>query len=127
MKATFRNVLPTTLVIAAIFAGGGAMAAGKIGETQMCIDSQRINNTPIIDRRTILVQMRGPREYKRIDLVKECAGLQEGTGFGYSSSINKLCVQDTLKVLEVAGGTCLIDKIVNIDETEAKSLLDRKR
>ena len=79
------------------------------------------------DRRTILVEMRAPREYKRIDLVQECPGLRDGTGFGYSTSINKLCVQDPLKVLEVAGGTCLIDKIVNIDEAEARTLMENKR
>lgn len=68
ISATFRTLLPAVLVIAMTAATGSAMAAAKIGETQMCIDSQRINNTPIIDRRTILVEMRAPREFKRIAL-----------------------------------------------------------
>lgn len=127
MRALFRTPWPAALLVAVTIVTGGAMAGAQVGATQMCIDSQRINNTQISDRRTIVVEMRGPREYKRIDLVRECPGLREGTGFGYSTSINKLCIQDPLKILEVAGGTCLIDKIVNIDEAEAKALMKDKR
>jgi len=104
-----------------------ALAEGeKIGDTQMCINSQDINDTSIIDHRTILVSMRGPRGYKRIDLANDCTGLSPGTGFAYSTSLSKLCKQDMLKVLETAGQTCIIDKIVTIDEAEAKAIRSNK-
>ena len=127
MTKSFSALLALTLGTMIATSGDAAIAADQIGETQMCIDSQKIHNTPIIDRKTILVEMRAPRGFKRIDLVSECSGLRDGVGFGYSTSINKLCKQDTLKVLETAGGTCLIDQIVTIDEQEARALLARKR
>jgi len=105
----------------------GAVAAqgSKVGETQMCIDTRDIRKTPVIDRRTILVEMRG-KGYKRIDLLAGGSGLDQSTGFGFSTSLNKLCVQDGLQVLEAGGARCMIDKIVTIDDDEARALKARR-
>ncbi len=88
--------------------------------TQQCINLRSIKQTPVIDNKTILVEMKG-KTYKRIDLRNRCSGLKIEGGFSHATSINKLCIQDTLRVLN-SGGICMIDKIVDITEEEAKAL-----
>ncbi len=118
-----------TIVLLVAASGSPALAAegSKVGDTQMCIDTTAIRQTPVIDSRTILVEMRGgSRGYKRIDLLSSCPGLDRQSGFGFSTSINRLCVPDGVHALE-SGAVCMIDKIVTIDEREAKELLAKKR
>lgn len=122
-----KSFILAALVVAPSLAVSPLAAQGSnIGEAQMCIESAAMRRTPVIDSRTILVEMRGgARGYKRIDLKGSCPGLDRQTGFGFSTSINKFCIQDALHVLD-GGATCMIDKIVTIDEREAKELLARK-
>lgn len=103
-----------------------AVDGDSVGDTQMCIDSHHIRDAPVIDGKTILVKMRVPKDgYKRIDLIRNCAGLYDGSGFAYSSSLNKLCKQDGLIAIGSGGAHCFIDKIVTIDEAEATELMKR--
>lgn len=95
------------------------------GEEQQCIRLAFIDETPVIDNQTILVEMKGNGGYKRIDLLNRCSGLKIEGGFAYSTSINRLCKQDRLTVLR-AGTPCMIEKIINITEDEAEELMDRK-
>ncbi len=130
MASTFKTLNRTLTIVAAVggFLAAPAIAADgdSVGDTQMCIDSNHIDDTPVIDSKTILVRMTVPKDgYKRIDLINNCAGLNKGSGFAYDSPINKLCKQDTLTVLGPGGSTCLIDKIVTIDKAEAKELMER--
>jgi len=119
----------THAAVAALVLGGlsgPALADGhKEGEekTQQCIRLRDIDQTPVIDNKTILVEMRG-NKYKRIDLINRCSGLKIEGGFSYSTSINQLCIQDTLRVLR-AGSVCMIDKIVDITPEQADVLKDR--
>jgi len=116
-----------TLGFAAAVVASPAWADGEnIGDTQMCIESNRISSTQILNRKTILVKMSPGNGYKRIDLLNNCSTLDKTTGFAYDTSINKLCKQDALRVLD-SGQTCLIDKIVTIDAAEAKALQQRKK
>ncbi|MBD24126.1 MAG: hypothetical protein CMG46_03865 [Candidatus Marinimicrobia bacterium] len=103
-----------------------ATDGSNIGDTQMCINSEHIIDTPVIDRKTILVKMLIPKDgYKRIDLVRNCSGLYEGNGFSYDTSLNKLCKQDLLFANGSAGSACLIDQIVTIDKAEARRLIEK--
>jgi hypothetical protein len=106
---------------------GGAFADGHEGDkeekTQQCIRLQDIDQTPVIDNKTILVEMRG-NKYKRIDLLNRCSGLKIEGGFSYSTSINQLCIQDSLRVLR-AGTVCMIDQIVDITPEQAQALKDK--
>ena len=114
--------LATGVLVAAV-----AKAEGEtIGDTQMCVRLQYIDQTPVIDNKTILVKMKGKGGYKRIDLINKCGGLKIQGGFSHSTSINQLCTSDLLRVLEPVGSTCMIDKIVTIDKAEAKLLLAKK-
>jgi hypothetical protein len=114
--------LATGVLVAAV-----AKAEGdKVGDTQQCVRLQFIDSTPVIDNKTILIKMKGKGDYKRIDLLNNCSGLKIEGGFSHSTSINQLCTSDPLRVLGPVGSTCLIDKIVTIDEAEAKMLLAKK-
>ena len=114
--------LATGVLVAAV-----AKAEGEnIGDTQMCVRLQYIDQTPVIDNKTILVKRKGKGGYKRIDLINKCGGLKIQGGFSHSTSINQLCTSDLLRVLEPVGSTCMIDKIVTIDKAEAKLLLAKK-
>lgn len=97
------------------------MAAKAAGETQDCIRLRDISDSPTIDDKTILLKMRAAHQFKRIDLLNSCPGIAF-SGFARSSPEDKFCRTDTLKVLELGGMNCKIDKIVTIDEAEAKTL-----
>ena len=98
----------------------------KVGDTQMCIESNRIKNTQVLDNKTVLISMDTARDnFKRIDLARTC-GLTGGRTFSYSTSLPKLRKQDVLTVIET-GEACVIDQIVTIDSAEAKSLQAAKK
>ncbi len=123
MKPFPKLLASTTLALGAVIAATtSAHAAGEnIGDTQQCIQLSRIDNSPAIDSRTILIEMEGNGGFKRIDLTSSCPGLVFN-GFSISTPIDKLCTSDTLTVPDNGGAVCLIDKIVTIDEAEAKAL-----
>ena len=121
---TFPKSLPSTILAlgALIALSASAYAAGEnIGDTQQCIQLSRIENSPAIDSRTILIEMKGNGGFKRIDLTSSCPGLIFN-GFSITTPIDKLCTSDSLTVPDNGGAVCLIDKIVTIDEDEAKAL-----
>lgn len=120
-KRTFSLVLGLVAVVAA---GAASSREGdSVGERQQCIQTGWIDQTVVIDNRTILVEMKG-QGYKRIDLANNCSGLKLQGGFSYSTSTNDLCTSNTLRVVESggAGSTCVIRDIITIDEQEAKAL-----
>tara|TARA_R110000868_G_scaffold181796_3_gene422732 strand:+ start:638 stop:1027 length:390 start_codon:yes stop_codon:yes gene_type:complete len=123
----WRRALSLAIIAGSFLATPVVAADGdNIGDTQMCINSNHIKDTPVIDSKTILVKMDLPQDgYKRIDLLRECAGLNNGSGFAYDTPLNKLCKQDTLIALGSGGSRCLIDKIVTIDKAEARALMER--
>ena len=127
------EMMKRTLIAAAAGIAAGcatfamAHAAGEnVGDTQMCVPLMSIDQTPVIDDRTILIKMKGKGGYKRIDLVNRCSGLKFQEGFSHATSTNDLCTTDPLRVLEPVGSTCMIEKIVTIDEAEAKLLMAKR-
>jgi hypothetical protein len=129
MTLPFSRILIATFaaLATAVLAAAAVRAEGEnVGDTQQCVRLQYIDSTPVIDNKTILIKMKGKGGYKRIDLVNNCSGLKIEGGFAHSTSINQLCTSDALRVLQPVGSTCLIDKIVTIDEAEAKALLAKK-
>ena len=128
-----KETLKRTLIAAAAGIAAGcatfatAHAAGEnVGDTQMCVPLMSIDQTPVIDDRTILIKMKGKGGYKRIDLVNRCSGLKFQEGFSHTTSTNDLCTTEPLRVLEPVGSTCRIEKIVTIDEAEAKQLMAKR-
>lgn len=79
-----------------------AMAETKaekyLGEKKMCLETVRIKETRILDNQTILFEMRGGKFYlNRLPVASP--GLKIAGGFSYSTSIAKLCKQDSIKLI----------------------------
>ena len=105
-----------------------AAQGDNVGETQMCVPLHQISDRRVIDDRTIVLKMVVGPTYKRIDLARDCAGLKAEGGFVSATSISQLCRQDILRVTqEPIGSQCIIDKIVTIDEAEAKALIEKRK
>lgn len=121
------SLMPLALFTMTIFMGAAAVAEGEdIGSKQKCVSLSFIDQTPIIDERTILVEMRSGRGYKRIDIAGRCPGIIYNGFSRRSRTSNELCDSDTLVVRGPVEAVCMIDKIVTIDEAEAKSLLAKR-
>jgi hypothetical protein len=121
MQHSFRLCAVAVAAVVGLAAVPAFAEGENVGDTQMCIDSNRIRSTEILNHKTILVRMNTGSTYKRIDMLSNCSTLDKSTGFIYDTSINKLCKQDALRIID-SGQTCLIDQIVTIDAAEAKAL-----
>ncbi len=100
-----------------------------LGKPEMCVDVSRIKETRIIDDQTILFIMKGGQRYLNRLPVK-CPGLMLSNGFGYATSIDKLCMQDSIKVLSkgsAIGSTCPLGEFVpfkaDMSDSAAEKLL----
>jgi len=99
----------------------------EVGEAEMCVPLRQIDDSRVIDDKTILLRMLGSSPYRRIDLAHECTGLVTADSFNSATSIGQLCRQDILRIVrEPIGSQCVIERIVIIDEAEAKELLARR-
>ncbi len=106
-----------------VSASSAAIAADRVGENQMCIMANYIEDTPVIDAHTILVRMNPGRGYKRIDLAEDCPSLVDDKQVAFVTSINRLCVRDVVK--SAGKQLCTIAKIVTIGEDEARELMSQ--
>jgi hypothetical protein len=120
------SVLKSCLIAASIacVAGLAVAAESTPGKTQMCVRGSRIDSSPAVDRYTIVLKMKDG-SYKRVDLANSCSSLMFGHGFIYETSTDELCTSTPLRINDVAGGTCMIKQIVDIDKDEAKRLLSK--
>lgn len=98
----------------------------KPGNSQICIPSNYIVDTPVIDAHTILVRMTPGRGYKRIDLADDCAPLIQGQSVAFRPAA-RVCVQDGLTAHHEDGVACIISRIVTIDADEAQALMLRRQ
>lgn len=72
-------------------------------EAERCIPIRSIQNTHVIDDRTILFYMRGKKVYLN-QLPRRCGGLGMQRRFMYETSLSQLCDLDTITVLNAFGG-----------------------
>ena len=121
------SVLKSCLVAASIacIAGLAVAAESTPGKTQMCVRGSQIDQSPAVDRYTIVLKMKNG-SYKRVDLVNSCSSLMFGHGFIYETSTDELCTSTTLRINDVAGGSCMIKQIVDISKEEAKHLMSKE-
>ena len=118
MKKLFVYFAVPALLLGSIFISHGALAASKaeqyLGEPETCLDVYRIKETRILDNQTILFIMRGGGRYLNRLPVK-CSGLVIADGFGYGTSISKLCMQDSITTLSpgsAPGNICMLGKFI---------------
>jgi hypothetical protein len=90
-----------------------------LGDKEMCLETSRIKETRILDDQTILFEERGGAFYLN-RLPVRSPGLKIAGGFSYSTSIAKLCRQDSIKVLSpgsAPASTALLGEFVKLKET----------
>ena len=109
-----------SLFLIAAFAITPVAAHAAEGMVQECVRLRDISDSPVINDKTVLLKMNAAHQFKRVDLTPTCPGLIF-SGFTHKTPEDKLCRSDTIYV-NSGGGTCSIDKIVDIDENEAKML-----
>jgi len=98
------------------------------GQVEMCVPLRQIDDSRIIDDKTIVLRMLGASPYRRIDLAHECPGLAAADTFSSATSISQLCRQDVLRVFRSPiASQCIIERISIIDEAEAKALLASRK
>ena len=98
---------------------------------QRCIYVDRIDQTRIVDTRTILFFMRGRTVFQNT-LPQQCSGLRPRDGLRYNVVLNRLCVDDFVTQLVEVGGyapgaLCRIGMFVPITADEARALLPVKK
>lgn len=99
-----------------------------IGDVQTCVALKSIDDSRIIDDKTIVLRVINAPEYRRIDLATECHGLAFAGSFSSATSIGQLCANDILRVTrDPMGSQCTIDQITVIDEGEAKALIAARK
>ena len=75
-----------------------------LGESERCINMNRIERTDVIDDRTVAFYLRGGALYVN-RLPHRCPGLRSRQAFMYKNTTNTLCSIDTIRVLDSFGGT----------------------
>jgi len=117
--------LKTSLLTLTVLAGFAMpVSASDIvepGKEVQCLDLNSMRSTTPVSNETIAVKLTQDR-FARIDLKNRCTSLKIEGGFSYSTSLTKLCKQDTLTVIR-AGTPCIMEKIVGITEAEYDELL----
>jgi len=118
----FFFIIFTAIIFSMLLFSVNAMAESKadkyLGEKEMCLETVRIKETRILDDQTILFEMVGGTIYINRLLVP-CFGLKISGGFKYSTSIDKLCKQDNVRVVETGsklGSTCMLGDFVQFKE-----------
>ena len=92
------------------------------GETEQCLNLSTIRNTPVLDDQHILFETRNGNTYLK-KLPYRCSGLGFEESFSYATSLNKLCRQDIIRVLNRGGGggvrnTCGLGPFEKLAEKE---------
>jgi hypothetical protein len=93
-------------------------SAQYLGKKESCIDISRIKQSRVLNDQTILFEMRGGEFYIN-RLPVRCVSLKIAGGFSYSTSIDRLCKQDTIKIVQpgsAPGTTCSIGEFVEFKE-----------
>jgi hypothetical protein len=101
---------------------GAATALAADG--RQCLRLAQIDETPIIDDRTILVKMKGG-EFHRVDLRGNCPSLRM-SGFAHRTPSDDLCTSTVLTVRDPGGTICTIERIVPITRADADALMAKR-
>lgn len=94
---------------------------------ERCIDTRRISNTRIVDKRNILFYMRGEDIYHN-ELPRNCFGLRPGKTISYRTSLSRLCNNDFITLLDSfgmgmsRGPSCAIGKFRPVTKEEADAI-----
>ncbi|MFT4613708.1 MAG: hypothetical protein ACI9NT_000849 [Bacteroidia bacterium] len=95
-------------------------------EDERCISSTRIDNTEILDDRTIVFHMLGKGIYLN-KLPHRCPSMRRHSTIAYKTQTSQLCRVDSITLLQTAGGlsrgpTCGLGMFTPITKDELKAL-----
>jgi hypothetical protein len=107
------------LLAAIAFSAGTASAADNT-----CVRLSQIDESPIVDDGTILLKLKNG-DFKRIDLRGRCPSLKM-SGFAHKTPSDDLCTSTVLTVRSPGRADCMIERIVDIDRTEADTLMKKQ-
>ncbi len=110
---------------AALTLGTASAFADTVGESHRCVRLSDIQESPVINDKTIVLKMRSKDDFKRVDMRGTCSGMKF-SGIGHSTPTDELCTSDAITVLQPVGAACMIEKIVTIDKAEADQLLSTR-
>ena len=117
-----RSIIITVLSLfcISIFFSSSVLAKSKadkyLGKRTLCLDMVNIRNTKILDDQTILFSTYGEKVYIN-RLPFPCFGLKMAGTFSYETSIDRLCRQDIIEVVESPpgqGSKCGLGKFIEI-------------
>ncbi len=79
-------------------------AVTVVGEAENCLRTNQIRETHVRSDQVIDFEMQGGKTYRSV-LPNRCGGLGFEEAFSYRTSLNQLCKQEIIYVLEQTGGT----------------------
>lgn len=126
------DVLKPLFAIAVAALVAGPVYGQEDAEARDCVNLNRLDDTEVIDDRTILFFLKNDEIYVN-RLRNRCHGLEFEESFMYETTTGQLCNLDLITVLRdmgfgfTRGASCALTKFQRISEADAKSLQDRKR
>ena len=101
IKYIYILILPVCLLL---LPGAGASLADEVEneDARRCIQVRSIRSTDVLDDLNIFFYMRGKAIYHN-RLPQQCKGLSRDRRFSYTSSVNRLCQLDSIRVLQDTG------------------------
>ena len=100
-------------------------------EARRCIQARTIRSTDVLDDLNIFFYMRGKAIYHNI-LPRQCKGLSRERRFSYTSSVNRLCYLDSIRILHDSGWglqegrSCQLGYFRPVTEEDIELIVERK-
>ena len=114
------KIMAVTLFLAGTlypnFVCSGTYSEKYLGGRSLCLELSTLDETRVLDDQTILFKTEMGMVYIS-RLPAFCPGLKAADAFSYSTSINKLCKQDLIYVLEEGsshGSVCGLGEFIRI-------------
>lgn len=126
------DIRNSMLAIAAATLVAGPAVGQEDAETRDCVSLNRLDDTEVIDDRTILFFLKNDEIYVN-RLRNRCHGLGFEESFMYETTTGQLCSLDLITVLRdmgfgfTRGASCALTAFQRISEADARSLQARER
>jgi hypothetical protein len=130
IKRTYMLILPVCLLHLSV-AGPSLADEVEDEEAQRCIQVRTIRRTDVLDDLNIFFYMRGKAIYHNT-LLRQCKGLSRDRRFSYTSSVNRLCYLDSIRILHDSGWglqegrSCQLGYFRPVTEEDIELIIERK-
>lgn len=129
-KYTYILILPVCLLLLSV---SGPSLADEVEdeEARRCIQVRTIRSTDVLDDLNIFFYMRGKAIYHNI-LPRHCKGLSRDRRFSFTSTVNRLCYLDSIRILQDSGWglqegrSCQLGYFHPVTEEDIELIVERK-